>query len=252
MTTIIGYKVVVMSDLHLGMKDSSPKKILEFLNSIQTDLLILNGDIIDIDALKRGSKWKNKHTKVVMKILDMSRHTEVIYLRGNHDDDLQEIYGFELGNIKFKDEHIYYQKVWLGEGDKFTEKKFLFFHGDKIDVTVKYKFLSQIGSVGYDIALRINTLYNNYRNKIGKPYFSISKVLKENFKEALSFINNFESNACDYGKKLGVDAVVCGHIHIPSKKKINGIEYYNSGDWVENHSALVLTQENNWELITLN
>jgi UDP-2,3-diacylglucosamine pyrophosphatase LpxH len=252
MTTTTGYKVVIMSDLHLGMKDSSPKKILEFLNSIHTDLLILNGDIVDIDAMKRGSKWKNKHTKVVMKILDMSRHTEVIYVRGNHDNDLEELFGFELGNIKFVEDYIYSQKVWNGYGDEYYYKKFLIFHGDKIDVTVKYKFLSYIGSVGYDIALRVNTWYNDYRNKMGKPYFSISKIVKENVKEALSFINDFEMNACGYAKTRGADGVICGHIHIPSMKNIDGITYYNSGDWVENFSALVLTYDNNWELITLN
>ena len=140
-----------MSDLHLGMKDSSPKKILEFLDSIHTDLLILNGDIIDMDALKRGSKWKNKHTKVIMKLLDMSRDTDIIYIRGNHDSDLEDVYGYKFGNIKFMDEYIY----------NHDDKKMLIFHGDKIDVTVKYKFLSQIGSIGYDLALRLNTLYNN-------------------------------------------------------------------------------------------
>ena len=119
-------------------------------------------------------------------------------------------------------------------------------------MTVKYKFLSYIGSVGYDIALRVNTLYNDYRNKMGKPYFSISKIVKENVKEALSFINDFEVNACNYAKTRGADGVICGHIHIPSMKNINGITYYNSGDWVENFSALVLTYDNNWELITLN
>lgn len=249
MTTTTGYKVVVMSDLHLGMRDSSPKKILEFLERIETDLLILNGDIVDIDAMKRGSKWKNKHTKVVMKILDISRNTEVVYIRGNHDNDLEELFDFELGNIKFVDEYVYYHKVWLGEGDIFKNKKFLFFHGDKIDVTVKYKFLSYLGSVGYDIALRLNTLYNSYRMKTGKPYYSISKALKENFKEAVSFINNFEVNACNYAKSQHMDGVVCGHIHVPSVKTIDGIEYYNTGDWVENFSALVLTQDNKWELI---
>lgn len=252
MTTTTGYEVVIMSDLHLGMKDSSPKKILEFLNSIHTDLLILNGDIVDIDAMKRGSKWKNKHTKVVMKILDMSRHTEVIYVRGNHDNDLEELFGFELGNIRFVEDYIYNQKVWSGFGDEYSCKKFLIFHGDKIDVTVKYKFLSYIGSVGYDIALRVNTWYNDYRNKMGKPYFSISKIVKENVKEALSFINDFETNACGYAKTRGADGVICGHIHIPSMKNIDGITYYNSGDWVENFSALVLTYDNNWEIITLN
>ena len=228
-----------MSDLHLGMKDSSPKKILEFLDSIHTDLLILNGDIIDMDALKRGSKWKNKHTKVIMKLLDMSRDTDIIYLRGNHDSDLEDVYGYKFGNIKFMDEYIYNHE----------DKKMLIFHGDKIDVTVKYKFLSQIGSIGYDLALRLNTLYNEYRMRTGKPYYSISKWIKKNVKNAISFVNDFEINACEYAKSKKCDSVICGHIHIPVIKKIDGINYYNSGDWVENFSCLVLTSENEWKLI---
>ena len=228
-----------MSDLHLGMKDSSPKKILEFLDSIHTDLLILNGDIIDMDALKRGSKWKNKHTKVIMKLLDMSRDIDIIYLRGNHDSDLEDVYGYKFGNIKFMDEYIY----------NHDDKKILIFHGDKIDVTVKYKFLSQIGSIGYDLALRLNTLYNEYRMRTGKPYYSISKWIKKNVKNAISFVNDFEINACEYAKSKKCDSVICGHIHIPVIKKIDGINYYNSGDWVENFSCLVLTSENEWKLI---
>ena len=228
-----------MSDLHLGMKDSSPKKILEFLDSIHTDLLILNGDIIDMDALKRGSKWRNKHTKVIMKLLDMSRDTNIIYIRGNHDSDLEDVYGYKFGNIKFMDEYIY----------NHDDKKMLIFHGDKIDVTVKYKFLSQIGSVGYDLALRLNTLYNEYRMRTGKPYYSISKWIKKNVKNAISFVNDFEINACEYAKSKKCDSVICGHIHIPVIKKIDGINYYNSGDWVENFSCLVLTSENEWKLI---
>jgi UDP-2,3-diacylglucosamine pyrophosphatase LpxH len=239
MTTTTGYKVVIMSDLHLGMKDSSPKKIFEFLDSIHTDLLILNGDIIDMDALKRGSKWKNKHTKVIMKLLDMSRDTDIIYIRGNHDSDLEDVYGYKFGNIKFMDEYIY----------NHDDKKMLIFHGDKIDVTVKYKFLSQIGSIGYDLALRLNTLYNEYRMRTGKPYYSISKWIKSNVKNAISFINDFEINACEYAKSKKCDSVICGHIHIPVIKKIDGINYYNSGDWVENFSCLVLTSENEWKLI---
>jgi UDP-2,3-diacylglucosamine pyrophosphatase LpxH len=239
MTTTTGYKVVIMSDLHLGMKDSSPKKILEFLDSIHTDLLILNGDIIDMDALKRGSKWRNKHTKVIMKLLDMSRDTNIIYIRGNHDSDLEDVYGYKFGNIKFMDEYIY----------NHDDKKILIFHGDKIDVTVKYKFLSQIGSIGYDLALRLNTLYNEYRMRTGKPYYSISKWIKKNVKNAISFVNDFEINACEYAKSKKCDSVICGHIHIPVIKKIDGIDYYNSGDWVENFSCLVLTSENEWKLI---
>jgi UDP-2,3-diacylglucosamine pyrophosphatase LpxH len=241
MTTTTGYKCVVLSDLHLGMNDCKPKRILNFLDTIKTDLLILNGDIIDIDAMRRGSKWKDKHMKVLIKLLDISRHTEVIYIRGNHDDEVKDLYSSMLGNIKFMDEYIY----------ESNNKKYIVFHGDKIDVTTKYKLLTQIGSIGYDVALRINTWYNKYREWTNQPYYSISKVIKENFKKALSFINDFEENACNYAKTIHCNGVICGHIHIPSIKVIDDIEYYNSGDWVENFTALVLTSEDEWELIQM-
>jgi UDP-2,3-diacylglucosamine pyrophosphatase LpxH len=241
MTTTTGYKCVVLSDLHLGMNDCKPKRILNFLDTIKTDLLILNGDIIDIDAMRRGSRWKDKHMKVLIKLLDISRHTEVIYIRGNHDDEVKDLYSSILGNIKFMDEYIY----------ESNNKKYIVFHGDKIDVTTKYKLLTQIGSIGYDVALRINTWYNKYREWTNQPYYSISKVIKENFKKALSFINDFEENACNYAKTIHCNGVICGHIHIPSIKVIDDIEYYNSGDWVENFTALVLTSEDEWELIQM-
>jgi UDP-2,3-diacylglucosamine pyrophosphatase LpxH len=241
MTTTTGYKCIVLSDLHLGMNDCKPKRILNFLDTIKTDLLILNGDIIDIDAMRRGSKWKDKHMKVLIKLLDISRHTEVIYIRGNHDDEVKDLYSSMLGNIKFMDEYIY----------ESNNKKYIVFHGDKIDVTTKYKLLTQIGSIGYDVALRINTWYNKYREWTNQPYYSISKVIKENFKKALSFINDFEENACNYAKTIHCNGVICGHIHIPSIKVIDDIEYYNSGDWVENFTALVLTSEDEWELIQM-
>jgi UDP-2,3-diacylglucosamine pyrophosphatase LpxH len=179
--------------------------------------------------------------KVLIKLLDISRHTEVIYIRGNHDDEVKDLYSSILGNIKFMDEYIY----------ESNNKKYIVFHGDKIDVTTKYKLLTQIGSIGYDVALRINTWYNKYREWTNQPYYSISKVIKENFKKALSFINDFEENACNYAKTIHCNGVICGHIHIPSIKVIDDIEYYNSGDWVENFTALVLTSEDEWELIQM-
>jgi UDP-2,3-diacylglucosamine pyrophosphatase LpxH len=251
MTTTTGYKTVIMSDLHLGMKDCKPSKILEFLDSVRTDLLILNGDIIDFDAIRRGSKWKNKHTKIITKILDISRHIPVIYVRGNHDDDIREFFGMKIGNIEFVDEYVIETKEWI-EHDIFTHKRFLVFHGDQIDaVTSKFKLLTQIGSMGYDLALRLNTIYNKYREWRKLPYYSISKKIKENFKKAWTFINNFEENAIQYGKRKSCDGVICGHIHIPVIKDIHGLKYYNSGDWVENYTAIVLTYEDKFELIQI-
>lgn len=233
-----GFEIVVMSDLHLGMTDCKPKKILKFLNAIHTKKLILNGDIIDIDAINRGSKWKNNHTKVITKLLEMAKYTEIIYLRGNHDDDIKNLFDTNIINVKFQENYQF----------TFDNVNYLVFHGDVIDISTKWKFLTHIGSIGYDIALRINSWYNKYREWRNLPYLSISKIIKENFKEALKFINNFEDNAATYAKNKNCNAVICGHIHIPIIKKINNVLYLNSGDWVENFTALTLDSNGTWHI----
>ena len=41
-----------------------------------------------------------------------------------------------------------------------------------------------------------------------------------------------------HSKSLNFDGVICGHIHKAEIRVIDGIEYMNSGDWVENFTAL--------------
>jgi UDP-2,3-diacylglucosamine pyrophosphatase LpxH len=234
------YKILIMSDLHLGMNNSKPKSILNFLNSIQTDLLILNGDIIDIDAIKRGSKWKNKHTKVLLKILELSKTTKVIYIRGNHDDEIKHFYDAKIGDIEFKNEHT------ITSGDK----KYLVVHGDQFEnFGGKLKIVYYVGSVLYDILLTANTYYNAIREKLNLPYHSISKVAKQNVKKIMSFIFKFETKAIEAASKKGYNGVICGHIHTPTIKKVSNIEYMNSGDWVENKTAIALTNNNEWLIL---
>jgi len=45
--------VVVLSDLHLGMRGCRATEVLEYLRSIDPEVLILNGDIIDIWQFKK-------------------------------------------------------------------------------------------------------------------------------------------------------------------------------------------------------
>ena len=85
----MSYKTIILSDLHLGSKSCRANDIINFLENNECYNLILNGDIIDGWSLSRGSKWKDEHTKVLRKILKMSeKGTNVIWIRGNHDDFL--------------------------------------------------------------------------------------------------------------------------------------------------------------------
>jgi UDP-2,3-diacylglucosamine pyrophosphatase LpxH len=227
------YQAVIVSDLHLGTKDSKAEEFIEFLDKHPTDLLVLNGDIIDGWALNRGTKWKKQHTKVISKLLKLSNKTRIIWIRGNHDEFVQEFIGTHLGAIEIREDY----KLDINN----TMESYYIFHGDVIDVFItKYKWLSKIGSVGYDFALWLNRVYNTYRKWRKLPYISISQKIKESVKVATNYVNDFEITALSMATKKGCNGVICGHIHQPADRMINGKRYLNSGDWIENMSAICI------------
>lgn len=231
------YQTVIISDLHLGSKASRRDDILTFLDKINTETLILNGDIVDGWALQRGSKWTKQDTKIIRKLLKISElGVDVIWIRGNHDEFLKEFIPFDLGNIKIVEDYIH----------ESNNLRYYIFHGDVLDIFItKIKWLAYIGSIGYDIALWINRWYNRWRNWKGLPYYSISKDIKNGIKKATNFINDFEETAIHLAKTKGCNVAVCGHIHQPSLQK----SYMNSGDWCENCTALVEVKHGNWKII---
>jgi len=228
----MNYKAIIASDLHLGTKDSQAKEFIEFLEQHPTDLLILNGDIIDGWALNRGAKWKKGHTKAVAALLKLSNKTKIIWIRGNHDEFLTEFIGSHFGNIEIRENYIL--------------NNYFVFHGDVIDVFItKYKWLAKIGSIGYDFALWLNRWYNRYRAWRKLPYQSISQDIKAGVKAATNYVNDFETTAIKMAAQNGCYGVICGHIHQPANLHINGAHYLNSGDWVENRTAILLDYQSN-------
>lgn len=233
------YRTIVVSDVHIGTKDSKVKELTQFLKENTCEKLILNGDIIDGWNLKRRGKWKKKDTKFFRLLLKLSNKTEIIYIRGNHDDFLENILPFKLGNFSIRDSYIYYS----------NNKKYLIIHGDVFDlISNKYKWIAKIGSLGYDFLLWLNRIYNKRRLKKGKDYFSLSKKIKKNVKFAVKYISNFEDEMVDYCKSKNYDGIISGHIHHPEIRKINKIKYLNSGDWVESLTALVETKKGKWKI----
>ena len=231
------YKAIIVSDVHLGTDNSKAAEFLEFLNTHHTDILIINGDFVDGWALSRGVRWKSKHTKVISKVLDISRKVPVVWIRGNHDEFLHDFMHMHLGKLQVEENYI----LDLGEG-----KRYFIFHGDILDVFVsKWKWIAKIGGQGYDIALKLNTLYNRWRKWRKLPYYSISKDIKKGVKAAVNYITDFEVTATKLAKQHNCDGVMCGHIHQPENRQIAGVHYLNSGDWVENLTAIVVDYDNN-------
>jgi UDP-2,3-diacylglucosamine pyrophosphatase LpxH len=239
------YKTIILSDIHLGIRNSRVKEAVEFLSAHKCDTLILNGDIIDGWQLKKSGEWKKKHTsffRIIMKYMH-KYNTRVIYLRGNHDDFLDEILPFTFGQFIIKRNHI------LQSG----AKKYYVVHGDIFDsITTNLKWLAKLGDIGYTFLLWVNRHYNQYRTKRGLSYYSLSQVVKAKVKSAVSFISDYEEQLCEVAKANDCDGVICGHIHQAADKQINNIHYLNSGDWVETMSALVETQEGEWKILYYN
>lgn len=225
--------IAVLSDIHLGTYGCQAKEVVAYLKSIDPEILILNGDIIDIWQFSK-SYWPAAHMSVVREILKMiTQNKKIYYLAGNHDEMFRKFLGFKILNFKIAN------KVVLN----LDGKKAWFFHGDVFDVTIQHsKWLAKIGGKGYDLLIIINSAVNWISEKMGKEKISISKRIKNGVKGAVKFINRFEQVAADIAIDNGYDYVVCGHIHQPVIREIENnhgkVTYLNSGDWVENSSSL--------------
>ena len=235
-------ELVILSDVHLGTYGCHAEALLRYLKTIKPKRIILNGDIIDMWQFTKRY-WPKSHMQVVKHITGLlAKNTKIIYLTGNHDEMLRKFSGFRIGSFQIDN------KVVL----KLAGKRAWIFHGDVFDVTMKYsKWLAKLGAVGYDTLIIINTFVNWCLTKFGKEKISLSKRVKDSVKSAVKFINDFEKVAADIAIENGFDYVVCGHIHHPEIKKIitekGEVMYLNSGDWIENLSALEYN-EGEWKI----
>lgn len=226
-------EVAVLSDIHLGAVGCKAQNCIDYLKSIQPKILILNGDIIDIWNFRKFY-WPDTHMDVIKTLLKMmSKGTIIYYLTGNHDELLRKLSDLTLGKIHLRDKLVL----------ELNGKKCWFFHGDIFDVTMKYsKWLAKFGGYGYDLLILLNMMVNCVLKLFGKEKFSLSKKVKDSVKKAVEFVDSFESTAIDMAFEEGYDAVFCGHIHKPSMKSLTRegrtVEYFNSGDWIENLTAL--------------
>jgi len=226
-------EIVVLSDIHLGTYGCHAEELLRYLKTIKPKKIILNGDIIDMWQFSKRY-WPKSHMQVVKHITGLlAKGTKIIYLTGNHDEMLRKFAGFKLGSFTIDN------KVVL----RLNSKRAWVFHGDVFDVTMRYsKWLAKLGAVGYDTLIVINTMVNWILTRFKQEKISLSKRVKDSVKSAVKFINNFETTAADIAIENGYDYVICGHIHQPEIRRIQTekgeVLYLNSGDWVENLTAL--------------
>lgn len=236
------FRTIWISDVHLGTSGAQVDALLHFLKHTQCDTLYLVGDIIDGWQLKKRFFWPQKHNDVIQKILRKARNgTKVIYIPGNHDEAAREYIEYTFGEVEIHMDYIHHtikgEKYWI-------------VHGDLFDNVIKHaRWLAYIGDYAYNNLLRVNRLINGFRQLLNMPYWSFSQYLKLKVKSAVSFISAFETAMVTEARRRGCSGVICGHIHKAEIREIDGIKYFNDGDWVESITALVEHHDGQMEII---
>ncbi|MCH2087333.1 MULTISPECIES: UDP-2,3-diacylglucosamine diphosphatase [Pseudoalteromonas] len=236
------YPAVWISDVHLGYKDCQAQYLLDFLNAIECDVLYLVGDIVDLWSMKRQFFWHPSHYDVLALIQQKAKDgTRVIYIPGNHDETFRHYANDSLFGIEVHKQYIHTTKA---------NKRFLLLHGDDFDSATRYnKLISIAGDAGYDLLLFLNRWTNRIRRLFGGNYWSLASWIKARVHKAREAIDAFEKAAIHEAKKQAVDGIICGHIHHPAVKVVDGILYCNDGDWIENCTALVENSSGRIELL---
>lgn len=235
-------KVAVISDVHLGTYGCHAEELNRYLKSIDPEILVVNGDFIDIWQLSKYY-FPDSHWRVLQRIIKMMRNgTQVYYLTGNHDELMRKFSGFRLDNLHLEDKLVL----------NMDGKKHWFFHGDVFDVTMQHsKWLAKIGGAGYDLLILLNRFVNLALQKMGREKISFSKRVKNSVKAAVKHISSFEQTAAGIAAEEGYEYVICGHIHEPVMREMEThrgtVTYLNSGDWIENLTALEYNGE--WNLV---
>ena len=235
-------RTVFISDVHLGFRGCQAEYLLDFLTQFDAEQLVLVGDILDLWSLKRSLYWPVAHQEVVKAILRIvHRGARVVYVPGNHDEEFRELCGATLGGIEIRRDFIH---------ETADGRRFLVLHGDDFDAAVKFSgLLKGVGERFYDLMLWLGRGVQWLRRRFGFGYWSLATWVKQKIPDARLYIARFESAAAHAAARYGLDGVICGHIHRPEIRDVDGIQYCNAGDWVEHCSALVEHRNGQLEIL---
>lgn len=232
---------IFLSDLHLGLTGCRAEAALAFLKATPSERLYLVGDIIDLWMMRRRVRWEPVYNKLVRHVLKRAqRGQQIVYLPGNHDDDIAALSG--LVNIQVTRQALY---------QALDGRRFLVTHGDEADAVVQaHPLLARVGAHAYDGLIWLNAVGNRARGLLGLEPWSFSRAVKASVKRATVYIGNFERVLAERARSVGAQGVICGHIHQPVIRELEGLTYMNCGDWIEHCTAIVERWEGGFELVT--
>ncbi|HEY1604812.1 MAG TPA: UDP-2,3-diacylglucosamine diphosphatase [Allosphingosinicella sp.] len=236
------YRTIWISDVHLGTRGCNARMLIDFLDHVDCDTLYLVGDIIDGWRLKKRFYWPERHNAIVRRVMKRAKHgTRIVYVPGNHDEMFRQFAGTSFGGVEIRRKAIHV----TADG-----RRLLILHGDEFDaIMLAHRWLAFLGDTAYTLLLQLNLVVNAVRRRLDLPYWSLSRHAKHKVKNAVAFVSRFEEAVAHEAARLGVDGIVCGHIHTAEERRFGDVSYYNDGDWVESCTALVEHRDGRMEIL---
>lgn len=234
------FRSIFVSDVHLGSSRSQAELLLDFLASTQAEFLYLVGDIVDDGRRPRREGWPPAHREVLEAVRrKAAAGTCVRYLPGNHDGREIEAWGWCPRELEVLDDHLHLtadgRRLWVVHGDRFD------------DVHARRRLR---GRVGDGIARGVERLFAGLGVVLGGRFTRLGQHFKQVGKHALGYTRRFERSAVSAARDRRVDGVICGHVHAPASRFVDGLYYGNGGDWVGSATALVEHEDGRLELLT--
>jgi UDP-2,3-diacylglucosamine pyrophosphatase LpxH len=222
-----------ISDLHLGSPDARPRELSAFLQSLDTEVLYLVGDVVDLYWMRRRRlHWGKAESGVLDALRQLAaRGTRIIYIPGNHDAAMRRMAGLLLPDLQVRRQKVHRtatgQRLWVT-------------HGDQFDGLIHPGWwLNTLGDGAYRVLMLIERMHRALARWRRRPAWSLAAWLKRQSHTAERHIARFVAAICAETARRGYDGVVCGHIHRAELRQVGAVLYANDGDWVESLSALV-------------
>jgi UDP-2,3-diacylglucosamine pyrophosphatase LpxH len=229
------FRALWLSDIHLGTNACRAADLHHFLQDVSADTIYLVGDIVDLKRMKSRPILPTEHRLVIGRLIELAGNgTRVVFIPGNHDVEFRRVAGTDICGIEIRKEveHI-----------TVCGNRLLTIHGDILDASIREGTnLERFAAAVYSALLEADVRLQRLRSNLGRDFSPLSTRIKTRLSRAVEYIRRFERAAAAYAASRGFDGVVCGHIHRPGIRLIDGIRYANDGDWVEHRTAIAEDQ----------
>jgi UDP-2,3-diacylglucosamine pyrophosphatase LpxH len=221
------YNTLILSDLHLGAETSHAREATRVLKETRFERLILLGDIFADLNFARLTKDHWKFLGAIRKLSNPKRKIEIVWVEGNHDHGLANIMSHLVGV------RVYENYTWTYRG-----LRHIAIHGHQFDgFQVNRVRLSRLGTSLY---LQLQKL--DFKSK---PIVRLIDRLNTRW---LRMSPKVASGALNYARLHGADRIFCGHTHQAIHVEQNGVDYYNSGGWVDSRLTYLTIDEQGVEI----